>query len=100
VLGFLDRKAQTGANALITAKRLVIVGEAAVVLGKTYQTKYPEVPWPRLIPSVNRLVHAYFDLDMELVWGIASNHLDELRRVLQTILETEFSDEVDPEPAP
>lgn len=54
--------------------RLVILGEAAVVLGKTYQTKYPEVPWPRLISLRNRLVHAYFDLDMELVWGIPSNH--------------------------
>jgi len=44
--------------------RLVILGEAAVALAKTFQGKYPEVPWPRLISLRNRLVHAYFDLDV------------------------------------
>src|SRR5258708_5632659 len=79
--------------------RLVILGEAAVSLAKVFQDKYPEVPWPRLISLRNRLVHAYFDLDMALVWGIASSHLDELRRQLQRILDTEFPGEIDPEPA-
>ena len=79
--------------------RLVILGEAAVALAKVFQDKYPEVPWPRLISLRNRLVHAYFDLDMALVWGIASSHLEELRRQLQHILDTEFPGEIDPEPA-
>jgi len=78
--------------------RLVILGEAAVALAKVFQDKYPEVPWPRLISLRNRLVHAYFDLDMALVWGIASSYLDELRRQLQHILDTEFP-EIDPEAA-
>jgi|SRR5579863_3272035 uncharacterized protein with HEPN domain len=78
--------------------RLVILGEAAVALAKTFQEKYPEVPWPRLISLRNRLVHAYFDLDMPLMWGIASSHLDELHRQLQRILELEFPDEIEPEP--
>jgi uncharacterized protein with HEPN domain len=80
--------------------RLVILGEAAAALAKVFQEKYPEVPWPRLISLRNRLVHAYFDLDMPLVWGIASSHLDELRRQLQRILDAEFPDEIESEPAP
>jgi uncharacterized protein with HEPN domain len=40
------------------------------------------------------LVHAYFDLDIPLVWGIASSHLEELRRQLQQILEAEFPGEI------
>jgi uncharacterized protein with HEPN domain len=79
--------------------RLVILGEAAVALAKVFQDKYPEVPWPRLISLRNRLVHAYFDLDMALVWGIASSYLDELRRQLQHILDTEFPGEIDLEAA-
>lgn len=77
--------------------RLVILGEAAGALAKVFQEKYPEVPWARLISLRNRLVHAYFDLDMPLVWGIASSQLDELRRQLQRILDTEFPDEIGPE---
>lgn len=52
--------------------RLIILGEAAGALAKVFQAKYPEVPWPRLISLRNRLVHAYFELDVELVWGIAA----------------------------
>ncbi len=70
--------------------RLVILGEAAVALAKVFQEKYPEVPFPRLISLRNRLVHAYFDLDVPLLWGIASTHLNELRRPLQALLEAEF----------
>ena len=47
--------------------RLVILGEAAAALAKSFEGKYPEVPWPRLISLRNRLVHAYFDLDMPLM---------------------------------
>jgi uncharacterized protein with HEPN domain len=69
---------------------LVILGEAAVALAKVFQEQHPEVPWPRLISLRNRLVHAYFDLDTALVWGIATTHLDELRHQLQRILDNEF----------
>ena len=96
-----DFVAQTTRERFLTDKleqsfvfhRLVILGEAAVALAKAFQEKYPEVPWPRLISLRNRLVHAYFDLDMLLVWGIASSHLDELRTQLRHILDTEFPDE-------
>ncbi len=71
--------------------RLVILGEAAVSLSKAFQSKYPEVPWPGLISLRNRLVHAYFDLDMALLWGVASSRLDELRRQSEHILDAEFS---------
>lgn len=70
--------------------RLVIFGEAVNRLAGSFQQKYPALPWPQIIALRNRLVHAYFDLDMELVWGIASSGLEEIRRELKRILETEF----------
>jgi uncharacterized protein with HEPN domain len=79
--------------------RLVILGEAAVALAKTFQAKHPEIPWPRLISLRNRLVHAYFDLDMPLLWGIASTRLAELRGQLQHILDDEFPSESESESA-
>ena len=79
--------------------RLVILGEAAVALAKTLQAKYPEIPWPRLMSLRNRLVHAYFNLDMPLLWGIASTRLAELRGQLQHILDDEFPSESESESA-
>jgi len=53
--------------------RLVIFGEAINRLAGTFQQKYSALPWTQIIALRNRLVHAYFDLDMEIVWGIASS---------------------------
>jgi uncharacterized protein with HEPN domain len=77
--------------------RLIILGEAASALAKTLSETYPGVPWARLVSLRNRLVHAYFDLDVPLVWGIATSHLEELHRQLQRILETEFPGEIEPQ---
>ncbi len=70
--------------------RLVIVGESAVRLAKLYQSIYPVVPWGPLISLRNRLVHAYFDLDQQLLWAIVSSRLGELRTQLEEILDAEF----------
>jgi uncharacterized protein with HEPN domain len=73
--------------------RLIIIGEAAATLSKALLAKYPEVPWPRLISLRNRLVHAYFDLDVPLVWSLASTRLGQLRQQLEGILKTEFPED-------
>lgn len=70
--------------------RLVVFGEAMNRLAGAFQDKYPALPWPQIIALRNRLVHAYFDLDMDLVWGIAGSRLAEIRLELNKILDSEF----------
>jgi len=72
--------------------RLMIIGEAAVSLRRSYEARYPELPWAKLVGLRNRLVHAYFDLDLTLVWNIAVGGMQPLREQLERILETEFPD--------
>jgi uncharacterized protein with HEPN domain len=70
--------------------RLVVFGEAMNRLAGSFLDKYPALPWPQIIALRNRLVHAYFDLDMDLVWGIAGSRLAEIRLELNKILDSEF----------
>ena len=77
--------------------RLVILGEAAVCLSRTYRVAYPEVPWGKLTGFRNRLVHAYFDLDLNLIWQMASTMLPGLAFQLEQILRTEFPQADEPE---
>ncbi len=72
--------------------RLVIIGEACVSVSPTYRSTYPEVPWRQISGLRNRLVHAYFDLDLTLVWDTASTDLDKLAAQLKRILDAEFPD--------
>ena len=77
--------------------RLVILGEAAVCLSRTYRVAYPEVSRARLTGFRNRLVPAYFDLDLNLIWQMASTMLPGFVLQLERILRTEFPQADEPE---
>lgn len=44
-----------------------VVGEAAVQISREYKTAHPELQWAQIIGMRNRIIHAYFDIDYELV---------------------------------
>lgn len=46
-----------------------IVGEAASKLTKDFRDKNPQVPWAAIVGMRNRLIHAYFDVDLDQVWS-------------------------------
>ena len=61
-------------------------GEAAVKLSDSAREQFPDVPWPLIIATRNRLVHAYMDLDRDLVWEAATTSMPQLSRVLRQYL--------------
>lgn len=50
----------------------------------------PEVPWRQIVAVRHRIVHAYFDLDWQILWDAATADIPELRQRVLDILETEF----------
>lgn len=80
--------------------RLIILGEAMVKLRPAYERKYPLVPWAQLAGLRNRLVHAYFQLNVARLWTIASQGAEDLERQLETILQAEFPENRDPQGTP
>ena len=55
-------------NAII--KVVEIVGEAASRVSEVTKEAHPEVPWQEIVGLRNRIVHAYFEIDLELIWQI------------------------------
>jgi uncharacterized protein with HEPN domain len=72
--------------ALGVVKCLEIIGEAASRVGEETRADCPDVPWIQIVGMRNRLVHAYFDIDLEQVWKTVESDLepliDSLRRSL------------------
>ncbi len=68
-----------------------IVGEAAARLSPTYRNTHPEIPWASIIGMRNRLVHVYFDIDLDLLWHTVRVELPKLYS--QVLL---FLEEIDP----
>ncbi len=56
---------------LALLKYVEIVGEAGARVGEDTRAKYSHVPWADLVGMRNRLVHAYFDVDLSLLAAVA-----------------------------
>jgi uncharacterized protein with HEPN domain len=69
-------------------RELEIIGEAANSIPMAIQNKYPQIPWRQMIAMRNRLIHAYFDVDHDIVWVTATQRLPLLIPELEMILKS------------
>jgi uncharacterized protein with HEPN domain len=53
---------------LALVKTIEIVGEAASRVSRLYQDEHPQIPWAKMVAMRNRLVHAYFDINLGILW--------------------------------
>jgi len=49
-------------------KAIEIIGEAAGQLSDEARLSLPFIPWNNIISMRNRLVHAYFDINLDILW--------------------------------
>jgi uncharacterized protein with HEPN domain len=75
--------------ALALIKELEIIGEAANNISMDCQLRYPNVPWKDIIGMRNRLVHAYFGVNYDIVWQTVTEGLPLLLVDMEFILEQE-----------
>jgi len=68
---------------LALMKDVEIVGEAASRISKDAQSSAPEIPWVNIIGMRNRLIHAYFDINLDILWQTVSKDLPELAAALK-----------------
>ena len=64
--------------ALSVLKCIEIVGEAASKLSKECRNKFSHLPWNNIITMRNRLIHAYFDINLDVVWSTVTEDLPPL----------------------
>ncbi|GAB4192997.1 MAG: DUF86 domain-containing protein [Coleofasciculaceae cyanobacterium] len=74
---------------LALVKDIEIIGEAASNLSKDCRSRHPQLPWADIIGMRNRLVHAYFEIDLDIVWEVVTNDLPFLVSELDGIIQSE-----------
>ena len=80
----LDRRTQ-----LSVLKAVEIVGEAAALVSEGTRRMHQTIPWREIVGMRNRLVHAYFDIDLPLVWDTACDDLPVLIARLEPLVPPE-----------
>ena len=76
-----DKKTQ---DAVI--RELTIIGEAVNNISEEFKNKHKSVDWPRITGLRNVVVHKYFGVDLDIVWGIWMKDIPELEKELKPLL--------------
>ncbi len=66
-------------------RAIQIIGEAASKVTPEQTHRMPEIPWRQIVGIRHRLVHAYFDVDCDVVWKTASEAVPALLKQLESI---------------
>lgn len=72
---------------------LEIIGEAATQLSDETRESMPDVPWGGIRGMRNRLIHAYFSVDSDLVWDTV---IVDLPPVVEAVLQYLQQDDSSP----
>jgi uncharacterized protein with HEPN domain len=65
---------------------LGIIGEAASSVSQEFQKLHPEIPWPQMKGLRNRIIHQYFQLDLGILWQIATIDVPALLKKLEPLI--------------
>jgi len=74
---------------LSLVKSIEIIGEAASKVTDETKKRFPEIPWTNMIAMRNRLIHAYFDIDLDVLWGTIVDDLPPFIEDLEKIISSE-----------
>ncbi|MHA1839532.1 MAG: HepT-like ribonuclease domain-containing protein [Candidatus Ranarchaeia archaeon] len=70
-------------------QKLEIIGEATKQIPMDIRERHPQIPWKELAGMRDRLIHAYFSIDVDLVWRIIINRIPRLKPLLESIINAE-----------
>ncbi len=73
---------------LALVKDIEIMGEAAYQVTQTARQLVPGIPWDDIIGMRHRLVHAYFDINLDILWRTVQDDLPPLIVELERIFES------------
>jgi len=63
-----------------------IIGEAVKNISDQYKNDHPEIPWKSMAGMRDKLIHHYFGVNFDVVWGVIKNDLRKVLNEIQALL--------------
>lgn len=67
-------------------RNLEVIGEAVKNIPDEIKDKHPETSWRKVAGLRDRLIHKYFEVDVEILWDIIEYELPDLKNKISEIL--------------
>src|SRR5713101_8147037 len=92
VLQIIDQRTRHDLDADLTLRLAVvraieILGEAASLVSIETRTLVSTIPWAAIAGMRNRLIHAYFEIDYDIVWRTATTEIPAMLPALREALD-------------
>ncbi len=71
---------------LALVKDIEIVGEAASRVSAAARMEWADIAWQDIVAMRHRLIHGYFDIDLDIVWSTVTDDLSSLAEQLERAL--------------
>lgn len=63
-----------------------VIGEAAKNIPDNVRKKYPQIPWRDMAGMRDKVIHAYFSVDVETVWLVVKEDIPRLKPMIRKVL--------------
>lgn len=90
-ISFADGRSRTDLDTdrklnLSLVRLLEIIGEAARGISEEFRQNHPDLPWNKMVGMRDRLIHGYFDVNLDVVWETITEDLPGLVAQLEKML--------------
>lgn len=65
--------------------KCAVKGEAVKNIPENVRDLNPDVPWSEMVGMRDKLIHAYFGVDLSVVWMAVASDLPELKKAIANI---------------
>ena len=85
----MDRQAFSADGKTVDAvlRNLANLGEAAKALPEETRRAAPEIEWRKIAGLRDVLVHAYFSVDLDIVWDVVESKVPDLHHAVARLLD-------------
>ena len=71
-----------------TVRAIEIIGEASSHIPDEVRATFPDIPWQDMVDMRNVVIHAYFGVDLRIVWQTVKVRIQQLLPAVRTAIAT------------